>query len=436
MPYDPTPSGDEYFTSVKWDERGNPYQLTASGKRQYIPPAAAATADEKDPVGVRLRSWAAQKGSTYDNPGGAYPEGGFASNRGTWDGESGTFDGGNFFNTSLGGLILGGGAIAAPYVGAALAGSAGPNSVAPVSSGVSSGAGLVGAGTSATTAAEAATAAAATPGLASTTIGAGYIPAITGGTGSAVSGAAAAGGIPSYLKAVNQIGNTASDIAGGRAQGRAVEAGLTDRANNTEIGLYRSIIDSNNAQNQYGLQSANAENNFNANNYGLDLNRANAENNFGLGKVNAGIGIGNLDLAQKRYALEAPGARAGQAVRGDILANAQDAKFNLPSTIPQMSISGGLRPSMFSANTRALGGELSASALANQRKGDTFAPLPTLPNYQWPTSALPTYKAPAPYVNPPKPPTLTPQPQANGFDTALGIAGYAGLAAPYLKYFL
>lgn len=264
----------------------------------------------------------------------------------------------------------------------------------------------------------------------------GAIPGAADVSGLVSGGGLGGGSTPNYLKAVTEIGNTASDIAGGRAQGRAVEAGLTDRANNTEIGLYRSIIDSNNAQNQYGLNAANAENNFNANNYGLDLNRANAENNFGLGKVNAGIGIGNLDLAQKRYALEAPGARAGQAVRGDILANAQDAKFNLPSTIPQMSISGGLRPSMFSANTRALGGELSASALANQRKGDTFAPLPTLPNYQGPTSALPTYKAPAPYVNPPKPPTLTPQPQANGVDTALNIAGYAGLAAPYLKYFL
>lgn len=128
MPYDPTPGGDQYFPSIQWDERGNPFQLTASGKRAYIPPASAATAPADNPVGARLRAWANGMGSTYENPGGAYPESGFAHNRGTWDGASGTFDTGNFFNTSLGGLLLGGGAMAAPFAIGALAGGAGPTS--------------------------------------------------------------------------------------------------------------------------------------------------------------------------------------------------------------------------------------------------------------------------------------------------------------------
>lgn len=240
---------------------------------------------------------------------------------------------------------------------------------------------------------------------------------------------------PSYLDLIERGGKTATDLATGRAKGREAEAQLTNNANNTEIGLYRAMIDSNNAQNRYGLDAAGQENDFNTKTYGLDLDTANAANRFGLDKVNAGVNVGQLELAQKRYGLEAPGMRAGNAVRGDILANAQDASFNLPSTIPKMSINGGLRPSMFSANTRALGGEMSAQALAQQRAGDTFAPLPTLPDYQGPTGKLPTYKAPAPYVNPPPPPKMAPQPEANGVDTALNWAGYASLAAPYLKYF-
>ncbi len=262
----------------------------------------------------------------------------------------------------------------------------------------------------------------------------GAVPTAADVGGLVAGGGLEGGSTPSYLKALERGGQTATDLAQGRAQGRATEAGLTNNANAGLVNLYRAQIDSNNAQNQYGLNAANSENNFNTNAYGLDLNTANAANSFGLNKVNAGIGIGNLDLAQKNYALAAPGKRAGNSVRGDILANAQDASFNLPSTIPKSSISGGLRPSMFSANTRALGGELSSQALADQRKGDTFAPLPTLPNYQGPTSKLPTYKAPAPYVNPPPAPQLTAQPQANGLDTGLNIAGYASLAAPYLKY--
>lgn len=239
---------------------------------------------------------------------------------------------------------------------------------------------------------------------------------------------------PSYLSALKEGGNTATDLLKGRAEGRAAEAGLTNNANRTELDLYNSQINANNAQNNYGLNAAGQENNFNNANYGLDLATSTAANNFGLGKVNAGIGIGNLDLAQKDYALSAPGKRAGNAVRGDILANAQDASIDLPSTIPKTTISGGLRPSMFSANTRALGGEMSAQALSQQRAGDTFAPLPTLPDYQGPKTALPTYKAPPAYVNPPPAPTMTPQPQANGFDTALTGLGYAGAVAPYLKY--
>lgn len=87
---------------------------------------------------------------------------------------------------------------------------------------------------------------------------------------------------------------------------------------------------------------------------------------------------GNQELDRKQFALTAPRTRASQSVRGSILQNAQPlALSGLPdrvsSRIPSMS--GGLTPAMFSADTRALGGEMTRSALIDQLKGDEFAPM-------------------------------------------------------------
>ena len=117
-------------------------------------------------------------------------------------------------------------------------------------------------------------------------------------------------------------------------------------------------------------------------------------------------GRAGLDLKQRQFGLDAPGQRAGNAVRGDVLANAQDASIGGPIThtrgqVPQ--ISGGLRPSLISGNTRQLGSEMSRGALMSQMAGDKFEPLP-----------------------PPSFPEVTPQPQAGKFDTFLNILGGVG----------
>jgi len=246
--------------------------------------------------------------------------------------------------------------------------------------------------------------------LPSTTIGTGMVGPITGGTGLATGGSTLAGGLPAWLKAVEAGGQIASDISAGRAKGRIDESNLNNNADRTALDLYRTQVASNADENNYGLSSAQMA------------------NNYGLNSVNAGLGIGNLDLNQKEYALAAPGKRAGNAVRGDILANAQDVSIDAPN-IPKTSISGGLRPSMFSANTRELGGLMSQQALDQQRAGDHFAPLPTVPAFQ----------APPAYKPPPAPPTLHGPTQANGVDATLNGVGYAGLGADLLakygKYF-
>lgn len=87
---------------------------------------------------------------------------------------------------------------------------------------------------------------------------------------------------------------------------------------------------------------------------------------------------GNQELDQRKLALTAPSVRAGQSVRGSIMQNAQPVTLSgLPDRISSRipTISGGLSPALFNADTRALGGELTRKALIDQLKGDEFAPM-------------------------------------------------------------
>lgn len=225
-------------------------------------------------------------------------------------------------------------------------------------------------------------------GMTATSLG---LPVTAGlGTAGGAAGGGAAAGLGGYLSTAGKVGAALADYGQGRADARLTESNAAQGANRNIIDLYQ-------AQQQ----------------------ATNAENSFGLGKVSAGLGIGNLDLNQKQFSLDAPGKRASNSVRGDILANAQDATVSgVSPNIPVPTISGGLRPSMFSANTRALGGEMSSQALASQRAGDQFAPLPTLPDY-----------VPGPAV-----PSLTDVPQAGKTDSILNTAGLVGSLASMIPY--
>lgn len=129
------------------------------------------------------------------------------------------------------------------------------------------------------------------------------------------------------------------------------------------------------------------------------------QDQLGLNRTNAGVNVGNLNLAQQKQALSAPGTLANQSVRGDILANSQDASFSgLNPKIHMPTMTGGLRPSMMSDSTRALGAQMSRNALADSTSGKytTMAPLPTIPG-------------------------ATPLPEANAYDKILqGTATGAG----------
>lgn len=221
------------------------------------------------------------------------------------------------------------------------------------------------------------------------TAGLGTAGAVGGGTAGTIGTAAKIGGLLSggkgatgYLDTAGRVADAIGAASSGRAAGRATEAQLAQGANRNIIDLYRAQQDA-----------------------------ANSENAFGLNKVSAGIGVGNLDLNQKQFSLDAPGKRASNSVRGDILANAQDAVGSgISPNIPVPTITGGLRPSMFSANTRALGGEMSSQALKSQQAGDQFSPLPTLPDYKAGPAA----------------PSLTDVPQAGKLDSILNVASSIG----------
>lgn len=112
----------------------------------------------------------------------------------------------------------------------------------------------------------------------------------------------------------------------------------------------------------------------------------------------------NTDLAQKRFQLQAPAQRESNAVRGDILANAKDFSYGAPTmvgNIPVPTSSGGLRPSIFSADTKNLGSTIARQSNQAQQSGDVFDPLPQIPG-------------------------LTPLPQAGASDSILNTAGTVG----------
>ena len=116
-----------------------------------------------------------------------------------------------------------------------------------------------------------------------------------------------------------------------------------------------------------------------------------------------------LDLQQRQFALNAPTTRMSQSARGSMLANAQDLQISHPrANIP--TVTGGMRPSALSPETRQLGALVARQALMSQMKGDTFD---AVPQQDWKSGVV-------------APPGVTPQPQASGLEKWGGIAGILG----------
>ena len=123
----------------------------------------------------------------------------------------------------------------------------------------------------------------------------------------------------------------------------------------------------------------------------------------------ANMNRATLDLNQRNFALNAPTTRMSQSARGSMLANAQDLQISHPRAhIP--TITGGMRPSALSPETRQLGALVARQTLMSQMKGDTFD---AVPQQNWQGGVV-------------APPGVTPQPQASGLEKWGGIAGILG----------
>ena len=93
---------------------------------------------------------------------------------------------------------------------------------------------------------------------------------------------------------------------------------------------------------------------------------------------NEQINLGNLDLSQRNFALNAPQTRGRQALLGSLLQNLQPVRMSglspqIQSKMPQ--ISGGLSPAALGPLARQMGLLMQQNAVQGQQKGDTFAPL-------------------------------------------------------------
>lgn len=112
-----------------------------------------------------------------------------------------------------------------------------------------------------------------------------------------------------------------------------------------------------------------------------------------------------LGAERAQFERDSPSVRFGQALRGGLAANMQDASVNVPSrwAPSKVSVGGGLRPSAIGPQGREAGSKLSELALSQMGK-DTFS-IPNLP--------------PPPGLNP------AGMPRANFLDKFLGIAGPA-----------
>ncbi|MPZ20128.1 MAG: hypothetical protein GEV06_19755 [Luteitalea sp.] len=172
------------------------------------------------------------------------------------------------------------------------------------------------------------------------------------GAGAAGTGAKILSGIGKAGDVLGSVGNVAGNTAAGQAQGRETEALLNLSRDRTAADIY-------------GTQQ-------------------------------------NARFTAEDMARSAPTQDAKQAAYGDALANVQDVNISAPSGIPMGQISGGLRPSLFGAETRGIGQNLVQDAVKRRLAGSTAS----------------DYLIDAP--------SLTPIPDAGGMEKTMGTVGTIG----------
>jgi hypothetical protein len=181
----------------------------------------------------------------------------------------------------------------------------------------------------------------------------------------------------------------AGSYAASKAQGRAAESAINQRQDSG-------------AQNAYATDKS------------LDLEAL-------IRGYQAELDKAKGQLSEYETRLSAPQSRASNAVRGDILANVQDVGVSAPDGVNVTSFSGGLRPSLLSGNSRALGAQMSKEALLDALTG---SPTPFSDMAPVDLSSITGRSAPA----------QTPLPQPSGMDRVMEQIGlWGGLASAGLN---
>jgi hypothetical protein len=183
------------------------------------------------------------------------------------------------------------------------------------------------------------------------------------------------------ISAAAQVGGA---VAQSKAQGRAAEASINQRQDQG-------------AQNAYATDKS------------LDLEAL-------IRGYQAELDKAKGQLSEYETKLSAPQSRASNAVRGDILANVQDVGVSAPDGVNVTSFSGGLRPSLLSGNSRALGQQMSKEALL-----DALSGTPTPFSDMAPVDLSPITRRTAP--------SQTALPQPSGMDKVLEAIGTYGSIA-------
>lgn len=137
-----------------------------------------------------------------------------------------------------------------------------------------------------------------------------------------------------------------------------------------------------------------------------------------VAKYEAALKQAQGQLDERESALKEPQMRASNSVRGDVLANLQDATVNAPPGVNVTSFGGGLRPSLLSGNSRALGQHMSKQALLDALDPSS-TPKPFSGMGPLDVASITGRSAPA----------QTPLPQPSGFDRVMEQIGLWGSLA-------
>lgn len=111
-------------------------------------------------------------------------------------------------------------------------------------------------------------------------------------------------------------------------------------------------------------------------------------------KYRAGVENAGIDLERRKFAQGSQSDAYKKAIQSALGMNLQDAHVNRPKGVPNISYSGGLRPSALGAEGRAASSELNKQAMLKLMNGEKFDELP-----QYQGTAAPTYKGPGAFEN-------------------------------------